>query len=127
VLWYAWEARKQARASWHIANASLRPLLEQWIEQTALTAATLTVHYRNFGNGPAVNIRWTLEPAGQVRERVGMGTQDVPSVVTFELSETPTAVVAEYLDGHGSRWRSRLELTVRSGMIENGSSAHSPL
>ena len=128
VLWYAWEARKQAKATWHIANASLRPLIEQWIERTAQTDPTLTVHYRNFGNGPAVNIRWTMEPSGQVRERVGMGTQDVPGVVTFDLDGTtpPTTVVAEYLDGHGNRWESNLELIVRAGMIENGLSAHSP-
>jgi len=125
VMWYAWEARKQAKATWHIANASLRPLLEQWIEQTPLTEAKLAVWYKNVGNGPAINIHWKLEPAGQSRDRVSIGTQEVAGVVEFDLKgQQPEAVTAEYVDAHGSGWQSKLELTVRSGMIENGLSSH---
>lgn len=127
VLWYAWEARKQAKATWHIASASMRPALEQWIEQTPVTAPKLVVRYRNFGNGPAVNIDWRLEPSRQTRGRVGMGIQDVPGVVEFDLTGTATAVVAEYSDAYGNRWQSTLKLTVRAGMVENGPASHSPL
>lgn len=127
VLWYAWEARKQAKATWRIATASMRPVLEQWIERTPITAPKLVVRYRNFGNGPAVQIVWRLEPGHQTHKRVGMGTQDVQGVVEFDLAGSPSTLIAEYSDANGSQWQSRLELTTRDGFMENGSSAHSPL
>lgn len=35
VLWYAWEARKQAAASSKMAEAMLCPVIEQWIDPTS--------------------------------------------------------------------------------------------
>jgi len=125
VFWYAWEARKQAEATRRIAESGIRPILEQWIDETPVSEEELALKYRNIGNGPAVNMRWHVD--GQTKERVSMGTKDVKGTARFSLTEHPPAsVVCEYGDASGKLWVSRLELKRSEyGKLVNGLSSHS--
>jgi hypothetical protein len=127
VVWYAWEARKQAKASFQLVDTGMRPILEQWIGSTPLNDPVLVLRYGNIGNGPAVDIEWQLVPSGLSRRRVAMGTNADQGEVSFELAAlTPTAVVSTYRDANGKPWTSRLDLILRNGILENGTSSHSP-
>lgn len=134
VAWYAWETKKIAQASVKqasetraMAEAALRPVLLQWIEPTAISNKTLVVMYSSVGNGPALDITWCSEPAGETDKRVGMGKGEAKGEVTFPLNEssTLTAIIAEYSDANGRGWQSRLELKKDDGKIQNAGSTYS--
>lgn len=62
----------------------MRPVLVQWIDKQPLPNQVLRINYRNFGNGPAINIEWALlrsgqdvMPPGNLKTRVGMATDDL--------------------------------------------------
>ncbi len=142
VFWYASQTRRQAdatigigqetneqaRATQRLAEASLRPALEQWIEETPANTTKLYVHYRNYGNGPAVNIRWTVQPSGiNSPERVGLGLhRDPDGPIEFDLNAKtpPERVVAEYDDLYGKPRASILILKEHDGKLQNGPTTH---
>ena len=124
------EARKQAEASRRMAEGVLRPVVTQWIKPTRIDAARgiipLIVYYANIGSGPAINIRWSLE-GGKWREtprRVGLGVQqqdDIKGNLDFPSTVSAPAVIVEYEDVGGVRWRSTLKLVQEDdGFFGNG-------
>jgi hypothetical protein len=125
VLWYAWEARKQAKATQLIAEAALRPILVHWITRTRLPSTVLKVYYHNTGNGPALNIQWRLDPDATSRERLAMGTSDEKATVEFDISGGGSkTLLSEYEDANGNRWLSKLDIVEHNGALENGASSH---
>lgn len=118
------EARKQAEASSKVAEGVLRPVMTQWIERTRPDTAReiipLTVHYANIGNGPAINIRWSLEGGKwyETARRVGLGIQqegDIKGNLAFPLTVSAPTVIVEYEDVGSVRWRSTLKLVQEDG------------
>jgi len=124
VCWYAWEARKQAKATQALAEATLTPILEQWVRDYPLPdrggETALEIKYRNVGNGPAVRIRWTLVDIegrsmnAPVHRRLGMGTHEDEDQFEYRddvsLLRNGVRSVVEYESVFGVLWRSRLSL-----------------
>jgi hypothetical protein len=133
VLWYAWEARKQAKASAQIAEAALRPVILLWTELNPAVCQhdlqAYKVYYRNIGSGPAVNISFDLEPPEgdwlEPRKRVGMGIHEERGVTSMVLGPIPDrlSVVAVYQDASHRRWKTTLRLDKdKNGRLGNGES-----
>jgi len=134
VWWYAWEARKQAKASARIAEAALRPLILLWTNPNLSgfrdDHQAYNVYYRNIGNGPAVNIAFHLQDPSGVRsdlsKRVGMGVQEERGVTSTSLAPPipdHLSVVAVYEDGSHRRWKTTLTLDKgEDGRLGNGES-----
>ena len=122
VCWYAWEARKQAKASARVAEAALRPVMTLWAEDHApesLAGAEVsyTMGYKNIGNGPALNIRFSLGFVdGRWLEqdaRVSMGVSDKESPLRVKVPlpiPERLFVATEYDDASHSRWKTILRL-----------------
>jgi|GEM_PF-6046208 len=133
VLWYAWEARKQAAASARVAEAALRPVMLLWTELNPAVCQhdiqAYKVYYRNIGSGPAINISFHLEPPDgdwlEPSERVGMGIHEETGVTEIVLAPVPDrlSVVAVYEDPSHGRWKTTLTLDKDSrGRLGNGES-----
>ena len=131
---YAYDTRNLARSTHRMAESSMRPVLVQWIDKVALPNQVLRVHYRNFGNGPAINIAWALlrdgqdvMPPGKMETRVGMATDDAKALEALEFNppnSTSLTLVAQYTDAYGTLWESHLEIVANSGALENGTTWH---
>lgn len=149
TAWYARETRRiakstadQARASHDIVRATLVPVLEQYVagqEMVSGSQSETAVHYYrvdfkywNIGTGPAINIRWSLDPeCGRFIEppqRVGMSVGDGKGDLRVALRlplPAQFALSAEYRDVLGRSWRSQLQIVKNSqGTFDNGESAH---
>lgn len=85
LLWYAWEARKQAKAT-------IQPVLVHWLD-----VERQKILYWNVGNGPALRIRWLLRPVDLRDERIAVGVKDEKGCLDkFPMSGTaPLSLVAE--------------------------------
>jgi len=121
VLWYAWEARQQAKASARIAEAALRPVIVLW----ALSAPPrplgaevgYALRYKNIGNGPAINIRFCVgfgdglwsEQGARVSMGIGEEVSPIEVKVPLPIPER-LFVLAEYDDASHSRWKTILRL-----------------
>jgi hypothetical protein len=130
VLWYAWEARKQAKASARIAEETLRPVMVVWTQPQRVDEAwgghVYTVFYQNAGSGPAVNISFRLSPADgdwfDPPKRVGMGVREEKSFLRMALGlpiPGELFVVAEYESASHSHWRTTLRLEKEEGILKN--------
>lgn len=141
---YAKSARRQAKASAKMADATLRPVMLLWTAPKP--AADLgdwhayTVWYANIGSGPAINISFRLDPVhgswseppswSEPTERVGMGVQDCESRIQVRVApSTPDEVfvVAEYHDASSSRWMTTLRLEKEDGVLRNRESKVGPI
>jgi hypothetical protein len=138
VLWYAWEARKQAKASARMAEATLRPVMVSWTGPERVGEAwgghVYTVGYQNVGSGPAVNISFHLSPADgdwfDPPKRVAMGVRQEESFIRVGLAlpiPDEVLVVAEYEDASHSRWRTTLRLEKEDGVLRNRESKLEPI
>ena len=142
VCWYAWEARKQAKASARMAEEMRRQRLS--VSQPVVVVRILrvdelpsrhTVRLRatNAGNGPAIRVRRTVShPSLRVSNGAKEHTQEWSVLLaneeqdmTFVLSD-PVEVAGgmlrvEWLDIHGQQFSLSASLkTERSGDIELG-------
>lgn len=126
VLWYVWETRSLARATKRMGEASLRPVLTVWMPPPLRSLSTnmLRFEYRNIGNGPALNIQWTL---GNDRDdRLSMGTDEVNGIVELRVAHPPALTLsAAYDDAHGKRWYTSLEIVARDAVFDNGTALFS--
>jgi hypothetical protein len=138
VLWYAWEARKQAKASARIAEETLRPVMVVWTEPRVVGAGWLqhvyAVCYQNVGSGPAVNISFRLSPIEghwfDPPKRVGMGVREEKSFLQVEFAlpiPDELFVVAEYESASHSHWRTTLRLEKQEGILKNRESKVEPV
>ena len=122
---YAWQTKKQADASVKMADTMLCPVLEQYIGETPLDdqdgKVKIMVKYKNVGNGPALDIRWSplsidIRRLDDPRKRVSMGIYEKEGHVDFELdvstAKNGLRVAAEYASVLSPVWRSTLELQV---------------
>jgi len=137
VLWYACEARKQAKASVKISEANLRPVILLWIDAISLselTGSPMKLNYWNIGNGPAVNIKLEVQPAigdwEETPERVGMGVHDVKACISYRVTggvpQEGLSAVARYEDVFSQECSTKLHVLVRDGELHNGSSQFLP-
>jgi hypothetical protein len=135
VVWYACETRKQAKATVKLAEASMRPVVDLWIDKITLDelkSKPLTLHYKNFGNGPAHNLEWKADPemreweADGVRKdkvtRVGMGVHDNEANIQCFPHDPSRArfLMVEYEDISRIGWRTTLKLTLDGDSLGNG-------
>lgn len=138
VLWYACETRKMAKATVKLAEASIRPVMELWIDRIAvadLKEKPIILHYRNFGNGPARNLEWKAEPPmkkwvadGIEKTKVtrnGMGTHDNEAWIECYPVNSNGArlMIVEYEDVAEVRWRTTLDLAVEGEFLGNEKTA----
>ena len=125
VFWYAWEARKQAKASARMAEASLRPVLLLWTLPGS--EHMYVVYYQNIGSGPAINISFSLEPdsAGswpEPSQRVGMGVHEKESRIFLDVSAPlphELRVAAQYEDVTHGLWMTTLRLEEKDSILTN--------
>ncbi len=129
VIWYAWEARKQAKATGDIASATLRPVVTLWTNETSVGVNRYTLSYDNIGSGPALNVKFEREPEigtwSETPGRVSISTrEDNTGVIDLQLQEIPDSMVvrALYQDASGYWWKTELPLTKLKGKLRNGTS-----
>ncbi len=126
---YAWQTRRQAQATERMAEGMLRPVVTQWIKSVSTAAASerllLLVRYENIGNGPAINLEWSL-PGGRWSDnpiRVGLGVREsgeIKGSLSYPLRVDVPTVVVKYEDAGGVHWVSTLELVHEDGYLGNG-------
>jgi hypothetical protein len=131
VLWYAWEARKQATATANIADATFRPVLSLWSLEKVIgqTLNPYTLFYQNIGSGPALNIKLERDPEigtwDRPSERVSMSTREKEDgQIDLKLGSLPESLIfrARYQDVSGCWWKTEITMQQKDGKLQNGDS-----
>ena len=129
VAYYAYQTRTQAEATERMAEATLRPVILLWTSPTGGDYSTdpHVVYYQNIGNGPAINIVFSIDPdsAGgwpEPPQRVGMGVHEKESRIFLKVNPPlphELRVVARYEDVMHSVWKTTLRLEKEDSILRN--------
>ncbi|MDO8614474.1 MAG: hypothetical protein Q7T33_01900 [Dehalococcoidia bacterium] len=143
VLWYAWEARKQAKASRKMARemqearySGAKPFVDfrprdfsacDWLRMGVggRPPSNVDCRLRNVGTGPALNVTFRVSLSnGQEGTRqigvLGAGEEmPQPDNILLELQEGGEAVArVNYDDVFGRCWESRLRIPIHEEFVE---------